>query len=381
MAIGYLIPAAVIAWGAACALWPTACRARFGKVAFVSGLVINELPFLAMYLLVAATLLTWGQGEIVSATGLAGLVLSIIAVIGLAMVAWRATRASAVLDRALHEALGDDSVVVGRRTRIRLAPVLVFPLRRRRRDVERIANLSYGDAGRLNTLDVYRHRSHPVGCPVFIHLHGGRFVSGSKDRESLPLLYQLAGHDWLCISANYRLAPAARFRDPVIDLKRVLAWVREHADEYGADASRVVVAGSSAGAHIAVTAALTPNRAELQPGFDSSDTVVAAMVGLGGYYGPADRVHAESSPLVDLTADAPPCFLVHGELDSLVSAAHAREFVVAMRGISTQPVGYAELPGGQHAFDLFPSIRFEATMDAVEAFATWAVRPHDRAPR
>jgi hypothetical protein len=33
---------------------------------------------------------------------------------------------------------------------------------------------------------------------------------------------------------------------------------------------------------------------------------------------------------------------------------------------------YAELPGAQHAFDLFHSPRCEAVIDAIEAFAAWA---------
>lgn len=369
MAIGYLIPAVLLGWCTACALWPTAGGARFGMITFGFGLVVNELPFLAMYVLVAATLLAWGQGDIDSTTGLVALGVTILTVVGLAGIAWRATKASAVLDRALQAALDGDPVrPVGR---IPLARVLVNPLRRRRRDVERVRNLSYADAGRLTTLDLYRHRSRPGQCPVFVHLHGGRFVSGRKDHESLPLLYRLASRGWICISANYRLAPAAAYPDQLIDAKRVLAWVRAHGGEYGANPSIVVVAGSSAGAHLAATAALTPNRADLQPGFESSDTSVAAMVGLGGYYGPADGAPAHS-PVAHLTAHAPPCFVIHGELDSVVPAGQARDFVAAMSATSTQPVIYAELPGGQHAFDLFHSIRYDLTVVAIETFVTWA---------
>jgi acetyl esterase/lipase len=59
----------------------------------------------------------------------------------------------------------------------------------------------------------------------------------------------------VCISANYRLRPAASFPDHLIDLKKVIAWVREHGDEYGADPEAVFVAGSSAGGHMAAMAA------------------------------------------------------------------------------------------------------------------------------
>ena len=102
--------------------------------------------------------------------------------------------------------------------------------------------------------------------PTLIHLHGGAFVSGRKNSEARPLIYRLASQGWLCISANYRLSPAATFPDHLIDVKKVIAWVREHGHEYGADPAVVFVAGSSAGAHLAALAALTPNDPAFQPG-------------------------------------------------------------------------------------------------------------------
>jgi hypothetical protein len=55
----------------------------------------------------------------------------------------------------------------------------------------------------------------------------------------------------------------------------------------------------------------------------------------------------------------------------MVGVNHAKEFAEKLRATSTSPVLYTELPGGQHNFDRFPSIRFSAVVDAVEAFATW----------
>ena len=49
----------------------------------------------------------------------------------------------------------------------------------------------------------------------------------------------------------------------------------------------------------------------------------------------------------------------------------ARLFADRLRSVSANPVVYAELPGAQHAFDLFHSLRFEMVVDAVEAFAAW----------
>jgi acetyl esterase/lipase len=87
----------------------------------------------------------------------------------------------------------------------------------------------------------------------------------------------------------------------VIDVKKVIAWARAHADEYGADPAFVVVAGSSAGAHLAATAALTANDPTFQPGFEEADTTVAAAVGLYGYYGSVDSDKADMPSLLATT--------------------------------------------------------------------------------
>ena len=57
----------------------------------------------------------------------------------------------------------------------------------------------------------------------------------------------------------------------------------------------------------------------------------------------------------------------------------ARRFVQRLRRSSSNPVVYAELPGAQHAFDLFHSIRFETVVDAIEDFTAW-VRSREEAP-
>jgi acetyl esterase/lipase len=81
------------------------------------------------------------------------------------------------------------------------------------------------------------------------------------------------------VSANYRLRPAARHPDHLVDLKRVIAWVRGHGHEFGADPATLFVSGSSAGGHLAALAALTPNDPAFQPGFEDVDTSVTAPSG------------------------------------------------------------------------------------------------------
>jgi dipeptidyl aminopeptidase/acylaminoacyl peptidase len=89
----------------------------------------------------------------------------------------------------------------------------------------------------------------------------------------------------------------------------------------------------------------------------------------------------KASPLLRVRRDAPPFFVIHGRSDSLVGVEQAREFVRALRQVSEQPVGYAELPGTQHAFDVFPSIRSAHVVRGVDRFLrfTYDVWQDDRA--
>ena len=115
-------------------------------------------------------------------------------------------------------------------------------------------------------------------------------------------------------------------------------------------------------------AALTPNDPRFQPGFERADTSVTATICLYGYYGSLDG-RPSSSPAAYLRPDAPPFLLAHGDKDTVVLVEDARRFVAGLASTSSNPVVYAELPGAQHVFDMFHSPRFEAVVDAIEAFA------------
>ena len=155
-------------------------------------------------------------------------------------------------------------------------------------------------------------------------------------------------------------------------MKKVLAWVREHGPEYGADPNVVFVAGSSAGGYLASMAALTANDPSLQAGFEDADTSVTAVVSLYGYYGPVGP--ERSSPMAfDGRARRRSSSCIPSGTRSSSWRKHAGSSSRSARG-SANPVVYAELPGAQHAFDFFYSIRFEAVIDGIEAFADGVLR-------
>ncbi len=382
MPFGYLGAIALLTWCTFFALVAPRRAPLLSGMSFGFGFVINELPFLAVYCISGSTLLAAVQGDLASPGGRAVLGLAVATTAGLLIVTWRGLRAGQLVEAALSEGLGADwraaldaGTAARLRRRLPFARILFRPVLVRRWDVERVADIRYGDAGRRNLLDVYRHRSRPEGAPVLIHLHGGGFHRGKKDREARPLLYRLASQGWVCVSANYRLQPHARFPDHLIDAKKVIAWVRAHGHEHGADTSTLFISGSSAGGHMACMAALTPNDPVFQPGFEQADTSVTAAISLYGYYGPAvaedQPPSAPSAPSAYFRPDAPPFFLAHGDNDTLVPVESARAFADRLRAASSSCVVYAELSGAQHSFDRFHSLRFEAVVDGVEAFAAW----------
>ena len=353
---GYLITVGIVAVCTFAAVRPVRHPPSLGRLSWMLAMIPNELPFIVGYYLAAATLVAALQGDLDNPVGWAGLALALLTVAALVVIVARAARTGPVARTAVRDALG---VEIPRR-RLPMFRILLAPFSVTRRDVSHAKDVSYGDAGTANQLDVYRPRSRPMTGAVLIHLHGGGFRSGRKNREGRPLIYRLASEGWLCVSANYRLRPAA-FYESLDDAERVVKWVREHAADYGVTPTHVFVSGSSAGGHLATTA-----------GF--RDPSIAGVVSLYGYYGPAEEGQPLTSPLGYVGPDAPPLFVAHGSNDTYVPVEAARELVARTREVSARPVIYLEAPGGQHAFDLFHSIRFERVIDGIEAFASWVRR-------
>ncbi len=329
MPFGYLWVVTLVSWGVACA--HTRWR-RLGSFSAIPALVVNELPFIVGYLLIASTVLALAQGDLDSPGGAACAAVALLALAGLGVIVGRALRAHAALRNS-----GKPGRPWGR--------ILRAPFFPGRLDVVRVRGLAYGDGPR-RTLDVYHRRDRPAGAPVLLHFHGGSFHSGNKAREARPLIRHLTSRlGFVCVSANYRLQPHVTPADQVADVHSAIAWVRAHTGEFGAEPGRLFVAGSSAGANLAIRAVC------------EGATGIAGLICRYGYYGGL-------APAGDL----PPMLIVHGEKDMRVDPSAVRAFAERVRAVSSHPVSYAELPGAHHDFDLYESIRSAAVNTAVEQF-------------
>ncbi|BDB44442.1 MULTISPECIES: alpha/beta hydrolase [Mycobacterium] len=263
------------------------------------------------------------------------------------------------------------------------------------RDYAHDADISYGEFGSRNHLDIWRRPDldRDGRAPVLLQVHGGAWMVGNKRGQAHPLMSHLAELGWICVSVNYRLSPRSTWPDQIVDVKRAIAWTKENIASYGGDPEWIAITGGSAGGHLSSLAALTPNDPLFQTGFEDADTRVQAAVPFYGFYDFTrdDAVHpmmpamlgkrvfklsrgeiAEpfrlASPITHVSEDAPPFFVLHGTNDSLIPVEQARSFTSRLREVSRQPVVYAELPWAQHAFDIFGSARAAHTAVAVEQF-------------
>ena len=284
---------------------------------------------------------------------------------------------------------------------------ILFPLlAMRRRGVRFERGVEFWREGNLRLkLDAYMPASPPDGPrPAIVQVHGGGWVIGSRREQAIPLLTHMAANGWVGFNIDYRLSPRATWPDHIVDVKRAIAWVREHADEYGVDPSFIVITGGSAGGHLSALAAVTANDPAFQPGFEDADTSVAAAAPFYGIYDMLDGHYVKlvhrvldrqifktrkrddpepfraASPLYRVHPDVPPMFVVHGERDSMIYPEEARTFVAALREVSREPVLYAEMKGAQHAFDMVASWRTIPIVEAMERFFTTVYNRRSQPP-
>jgi acetyl esterase/lipase len=235
------------------------------------------------------------------------------------------------------------------------------------------ANITYSVAdGYESKLDVYARRSATGLVPTVINFHGGGWVGGTKEGNTLHLLPYIE-MGFSIVNVEYRLARVALAPAAVEDCRLALRWVIKNAKTYNIDTERIVVTGGSAGGHLALITGMLDSTA----GFDASrewdqtnpPLKVAAIVNWFGITdvndllsGPNRQNYAVSwvgsgadrdviarrvSPLSYIRKDLPPVFTVHGTSDQLVPYAHATRLHAALDKAGV-PNRLVTIPNGKH---------------------------------
>jgi pectinesterase len=214
--------------------------------------------------------------------------------------------------------------------------------------------------------------------PAIIIIHGGGWRSGNRSQH-YPLAQTLATKGYACFTPEYRLSTEALYPAAVHDLKAVIRWVRQHADEYNVDTAAVTVLGFSAGGELAAFLGVTGNMKAFEgTGCNNNgSTAVQAVIDLDGTL---SFVHPESgegndskgpsagtywfgyskkdnyalwesaSPLTYVGKDAPPTLFIN----SAVERMHAGrgDYISILSKYNT----YSEVhtfDGAPHSFPLF----------------------------
>lgn len=204
-------------------------------------------------------------------------------------------------------------------------------------------------------------------------IHGGGWAQGDR-RQLKGYGIQLARYGYLCVCCEYRLSGEAAWPAQIHDVKAALRWMRANASALGIDAERIAVSGNSAGAHLSLLTAATPNDPEFEGdgGNPGVDTAVAACIGIyaptllrtsGNADGAVDRLFGDSvpvevqdraSPITWVRPDFPPTMLVHGNGDTTVPVAASLEMYKALATAGAK-VEMHIYEGAPHAFDASPA--------------------------
>jgi acetyl esterase/lipase len=262
-------------------------------------------------------------------------------------------------------------------------------------DVQIETDLLYGDAGnRPLRLDLYRPEA-PNGAAVLI-VHGGGWSRGSKDML-VPAATLLAEQGFVVMAQEYRLTGEAPFPANIHDVKRAIRWAKQNAGRLGFDPAKLCLEGHSAGAHLVLLAAGTPDDTRLAPpeGLGGVPQDVAAVCAI---YPPvlfhlgetrpsgslparvlpgadaSDEAARLASPIEHVTAAYPPTMLLHGDADKVVPVSASRRFEEKLRSVGGKVDLhiYAGLP---HGFANHPEIRPAMMRMIGSFFRRWAIAP------
>ena len=212
--------------------------------------------------------------------------------------------------------------------------------------------------------------------PLIVFVHGGAWRGGSK--ADMPL-GALVREGFAVASIDYRLSPQAPFPAQAHDIKAAIRFLRAEQTRLGIDARQIVIAGSSAGGHLAAIVGVTNGEKELEGSVGTHLDTSSDVQGIVSYFGasnlntilsqstehglkmrvpalqlllggqPTEKLDLAklASPVEHLDAHDPPLLLIHGEADPQMPPAQSKEFAAAYERAKL-PVTLVMIPGAVH---------------------------------
>ncbi|HEY7781352.1 MAG TPA: alpha/beta hydrolase [Ktedonobacterales bacterium] len=248
-------------------------------------------------------------------------------------------------------------------------------------------DVPYAQAGgETLRLDAYLPQRTTGARPAVIFIHGGGWSQGDK-RFWGPEAREIAQLGWVAFSINYRLDAPSPYPAEIEDVRAAISWVRAHAGNYAIDPARLALVGDSAGANLALLAAVegagpldTGTRVRAAVSW-SAPTDLAALARAATTCAPAGCTHdsrfdevehyigcdptacpnryAAASPTSDVDPSDPPIFLANSDQE-VIPLAQAQEMADRLRTAGV-PYQLDIIPGTRHALD-YTSVAWPPTV-------------------
>ncbi len=241
------------------------------------------------------------------------------------------------------------------------------------------SNITYLTANNWEAkLDIYLPRNLKAPNPTLVYIHGGGWVTGTKEAASLQVLPWME-MGWTVVNVEYRLRQNSLAPAAVEDCRCALRWVIRNAKQYNFDVNKIVLTGHSAGGHLSLITGMLP----VSAGFDrqcpssfgkppdaaADEPKVAAIINWFGitdvgdlFDGPSaqgyaiawfgslpdrDEIARRVSPLTYVRPGLPPILTIHGDADPVVPYSHAVRLHQALDKVGV-PNQLLTIPNGKH---------------------------------
>ena len=219
-------------------------------------------------------------------------------------------------------------------------------------------------------LDIYHLKNLKEKRPLLLFIHGGGYTKGNK-RDYLVYTCAFAQKGYVTASLQYKFVNDVKFPAQLYELKEAVKWLKQNADSFNIDTSKIALIGGSAGAHLALMGAYTADVKE----FNEDSTVSYRVQAVVDLYGPVDlttkyarehptienmfgktyredpEIYFKSSPLMYVSKDDPPTLIFQGTIDNLVPVSQSDTLAARLKRTGV-PVEYHRLKGWPHAMDV-----------------------------
>ncbi|MES1213537.1 MAG: alpha/beta hydrolase [Singulisphaera sp.] len=257
------------------------------------------------------------------------------------------------------------------------------------------------------SLDLAIPRSATGLRPAIVVIHGGGWIEGDKSsfasaEHGVPgNIVDFARAGFVAATINYRLAGAAPYPAALDDCREAVRFLRQQADEYQIDPTRIGAYGNSAGGHLALLLAVAEDP-PIESGQQAKPNISCRVQCAASDSGPLDlarqfrqdqlrtvimkflggppesdrrRLYDEASPTTYISRSLPPLMLIYGETDEQVDVRTADDFVASLSRAGHKDVTYLRLAGVGHCPHSLVRVPF--TDAAVRSFFVRSLRADD----